>query len=130
MITLPNFVEHNRQDSRRDDDPMFTLQTRGLISMNQAAFKALGEPGNAVILYDADEGIVALRKVPAGHPNGYNVRKQGQSNSYLMAAQGFTSFNKIETDVSRRFTGHEYGRQTWGFVLSEGTPIKNTPPHA
>ena len=123
---MPNFVEFSRENSRRDDDPMFTLQTRGLISMNQAAFKALGSPVAVALLYDAAEGIVALKKVAKNYANGYLVRKQGQSNSYLVAGQGFTSFNKIPCDVSRRFVGHEYGDYTWGFDLDEGTEVKGT----
>ena len=122
---MPNFVEFSRESSRSShDDPMFTVQRRGLISLNQAAFKALGEPATVALLFDADEGIVALRKVPRTHPNGYHVRKQGQSQSYLVAGQGFASFNKIDTEMSRRFVGYQYGDYTWGFVLKEGTPIK------
>lgn len=123
---MPNFVEFSRQDSRREDDPMFTLQTRGLVSMNQAAFKALGDPAAVALLYDVDEGIIALRKVARTYANGYHVRKQGNSNSYLVAAQGFTSFNKIPCDVSRRFVGHDYGEHTWGFDLAEGVVIKGS----
>jgi hypothetical protein len=92
-----------------------------LISLNHPAFKALGEPAAVALLYDAAEGIVALRKVTRSYANGYNVRKQANSQSYLVGAQGFTTFNKIATDVPRRFTGHDYGDQTWGFVLSEGS---------
>ncbi len=121
---MPNFVEFSRQDSRRDDDPMFTLQIRGLISMNQAAYKALGTPAAVALMYDADEGIVALRKVAKNYANGYLIRKVGNSNSYLVAAQGFVSFNKIANEVSRRFTGHEYAEFMWGFDLAEGAEIK------
>jgi hypothetical protein len=122
---VPNFVEFSRQSARSSrDDPMFTLQRRGLISLNEAAFKALGEPATIVFLYDADEDIVALRKVPRTYANGYHVRKQANSRSYLVAAQGFTSFYDIKTDMPKRFTGHDYGNQTWGFVLSEGTEVK------
>jgi hypothetical protein len=123
---MPNFVEFSRESSRSShDDPMFTVQKRGLISLNQAAFKALGEPAAVALLFDGDEGIVALRKVPRTHPNAYHVRKQGQSQSYLVAGQGFASFNKIDTEMSRRFIGYQYGDHTWGFVLKEGTPIKH-----
>ena len=122
---MPNFVEFSRETSRSShDDPMFTVQKRGLISLNLAAFKALGEPATVALLFDADEGIVALRKVPRTHPNAYHVRKQGQSQSYLVAGQGFASFNKIDTELSRRFVGYDYGDHVWGFVLKEGTPIK------
>jgi hypothetical protein len=122
---MPNFVEFDRQDSHTaPDDPMFTLQRRGMISLNLAAFKALGEPATVALLYDAEEGIVALRKVPRIHHNGYHVRKQANSRSFLVGAQGFTSYHKIRTDVPRRFVGRRYDDQTIGFVLAEGTALK------
>jgi hypothetical protein len=106
---------------------MFTLQTRGLISMNMAAFKALGEPVAVALLYDPDEGIIALRKVTRTYHNGYPVRKQANSRSYLVGATGFTSYHKINTDVPRRFVGERYDDQVFGFPLSKGTPIKRAP---
>lgn len=122
---MPNFVEFDRQDSHTaPDDPMFTLQRRGLISMNLAAFKALGEPAAVALLYDAEEGIIALRKVPRTYHNGYHVRKQANARSYLVGAQGFSSYHKINTDVPRRYVGRPYGDQTLGFVLAEGTALK------
>jgi hypothetical protein len=122
---MPNFVEFSREDSRNSDDPMFTVQKRGLISLNQAAFKALGEPAAVALLYDSEERIVALRRVPRSHANGYNVRKQANSQSYLVGAQGFSAFHKIPTEVPRRFVGHDYGDHTWGFPLSEGVVVKS-----
>jgi hypothetical protein len=122
---MPNFTEFSRQDSRSSrDDPMFTLQVRGLISLNHAAYIALGEPVAVALLYDADEGVVALRKVPRNYANGYPVRKQQKSQSYLVGATGFTIFNKIPTDIAKRHAGHDYGDQIWGFALSEGAPIQ------
>jgi hypothetical protein len=122
---MPNFVEFSRDDSRSSrEDPMFTLQRRGLVSLNHAAFEALGEPASVVLLYDADEGIVAMRKVVRTHANAYHVRKQQNSQSYLVGAQGFVAHHKIPTNVARRFVGHDYGDQTWGFVLGEGAEIQ------
>ena len=109
---MPSFIEFNREDSHVvPDEPMFTLQRRGLISLNQAAFKALGEPAAVALMYDPAEGIIALRKVPRTYHNGYHVRKQANSRSYLVGAQGFTSFNKINTDAVRRFVGRKYDDQ-------------------
>lgn len=125
---MPNFQEFDRLDSHSvPDEPMFTLQTRGLVSMNLAAFKALGEPAAVVLLWDAEEQIIAMRKVARTYHNGYPVRKQGQSRSYLVAATGFTSYHKIKTDVSRRFVGRNYGDQTWGFAIAEGVALKHRP---
>jgi len=122
---MPNFVEWDREDSRSSEDPMFTLQTRGLISLNQAAFEALGKPVAVALLYDVGEGIVALRMVEKNYRNAYTIRKQGSSRSYLVAAQGFSMHNKLPTDVSRRFPGHDYGEGVWGFALREGTAVKS-----
>jgi hypothetical protein len=125
---MPNFEEFDRQDSHVvPDEPMFTLQTRGTLSLNLAAFKALGEPAAVVLLYDPEEGIIALRKVARNHHNGYPVRKQGASRSYIVAATGFTSYHKINTDDSRRYAGRNYGDQTWGFPIAEGITLKKRP---
>jgi hypothetical protein len=123
---MPKFVEFDRENSHFvPDEPMFTLQKRGLVSMNQAAFKALGEPAAVALLYDAEEGVVALRKVPRTYHNGYLVRKQNAARSYLVAATGFTSYHKINTDVSKRYLGRRYDDQMVGFALAEGKPIKS-----
>jgi hypothetical protein len=64
----PRFVEFSREESRgRREDPMFTLQASGLLSFNHAAFAALGDPVAVALLYDADQGVVALRKVEKTH---------------------------------------------------------------
>lgn len=106
------------------DEPMFTLQRRGLISLNHAAYKALGEPVAVAIMYDADEGVIALRKVARTYHNGYPVRKQANSRSFLVGATGFTFHHKINTEMPRRFRGHAYEDQMVGFVLSEGVVVK------
>jgi len=123
---VPSFVEFDRLDSHAvPDEPMLTLQRRGLISMNLAAFKALGEPAAVALLYDADEGIVALRKVARTYHNGYPVRKQQNSRSYLVGATGFTSYHRINTDVPKRYMGRQFGDQTLGFVVTEGIAVKS-----
>src|SRR5215472_13936598 len=82
---MPNFVEFPRDESRGSrEGPRFTLQARGLLSFNQAAFVALGQPTAVALLYDSDEHIIALRKVEQGHPNAYTVRKQRQAQTYVV----------------------------------------------
>jgi hypothetical protein len=120
-----NFSEFDRQDSHAvPDEPMFTLQRRGLISLNLAAYKALGEPVSVALMYEADEGIIALRKVTRTYHNGYPVRKQANSRSFLVGATGFTSYHRIETEMPRRFVGHVYADQLVGFKLAEGVIVK------
>jgi len=71
---MPKFEEFSRDDARaRHEGVMFTLQARGLISFNHAAFMALGEPDSVALLYDTAENIVAMRSVPKSHENAYTV---------------------------------------------------------
>jgi hypothetical protein len=122
----PRFVEFSREESRgRREDPMFTLQASGLLSFNHAAFAALGDPVAVALLYDADQGVVALRKVEKTHQNAYVVRRQGRSQSYLVSAQGFTTYHEIPTVTARRFLARAYGDGIWGFALREGDAVKN-----
>ena len=104
---------------------MFTLQARGLISLNQAAFEALDEPDAVTLLYDAAESIVAMRKVAKSHENGYTVRKQQKAHSYVVGAQGFVAHYKIPTQRAMRFPGRDYGDGVWGFALREGIVVQN-----
>ena len=124
---MPNFEEFARNSPResRRETPMFTLQARGLLSLNHAAFKALGEPDAVTLLYDRDEHIVALRKSAKADPNAYRVRKQQPAQSYLVGAQAFTAHYGIPTPRARRFEGADYGNGVWGFALSEGVDVKN-----
>lgn len=123
---MPDFVEFSREESRgRREDPMFTLQASGLLSLNHAAFMALGEPVAVALLYDPGEGVVGVRKVGKDHQNAYPVRKQGRSMTYLVSAQGFVAHHEIPTVKARRFFARDYGNNVWGFALREGEAVKN-----
>ena len=124
---MPNFEEFSRTSPRETgrETPMFTLQARGLLSFNHAAFAALGEPEAVTLLYDPDEHIVALRKSAKNDANAYRVRRQQQAQSYLVGAQAFTAHYAIPTPRARRFSGADYGGGIWGFALSEGVDVKN-----
>src|SRR5438128_1774301 len=60
---MPNFQVFSREVARSREEPMFTLQARGLLSLNSAVFRALGEPEAVELLYDANLRIIGLRKV-------------------------------------------------------------------
>jgi len=123
---MPKFEEFTRAESRASrGGPMFSLQARGLISLNHAAFAALGEPEAVALLYDATEQIVAMRKVPRSYPNAYVVRKQQQAQSYLVGARGFIAHYNIPIQRALRFGGQDFGDGVWGFALREGTVVQN-----
>jgi hypothetical protein len=122
---MPRFEVFSREAARSREEPMFTLQARGLLSLNSAVFRALGEPGAVELLYDAAERIIALRGVDKGDPNAYAVRKQSGTQSYLVATRGFLSFHGIKPVMAQRFLAHDYGEGVWGLALTEGRAVTN-----
>jgi hypothetical protein len=115
----------SREAARSREEPMFTLQARGLLSLNSAVFRALGEPEAVELLYDAEERIIALRGADKGDPNAYAVRKQSGTQSYLVATQGFLSYHGIKPVIAQRFLAHDYGEGVWGLALTEGRAVTN-----
>jgi hypothetical protein len=123
VATMPKFVEFERENPRSADVPMFTLQARGLISLNAAVYRALGQPDHVALLYDEKERVVGVRGVGEGNLNAHRVRPQG--GSYLVGAQKFISRYGIKALVAQRFVAHDYGQGVWGFVLTEGRAVTN-----
>jgi hypothetical protein len=120
---VPRFVEFERESAGSPETPMFTLQARGLLSLNHAVYRALGQPDHVTLLYAEDEQIVGIRLVAEDHPNAHRVRPQG--GSYIVGAQKFTSHYGIKPLVAQRFVAHDYGNGVWGFALTEGRPVTN-----
>lgn len=72
--------------------PRVTVQRRGNMGMNAAAYDALGSPRSVVFLIDRVRRAFAIR--PAGNgeaKSAYPVRKQQMANSYVIGARSFTS---------------------------------------
>jgi hypothetical protein len=122
---MPKFEVFSREAARSREEPMFTLQARGLLSLNSAVFRALGAPEAVELLYDAEERIIGLRKVDKGDPNAYAVRKNSGTHSYLVATQGFLAYHGIKPVLAQRFLAHDYGKGVWGLVLTEGRAVTN-----
>lgn len=123
MTVVPHFVEFERESARSPETPMFTLQARGLLSLNHASYRALGQPEHVALLYDENEQTVGIRLVGEDHPNAHRVRAQGSS--YIVGAQKFTSHYGIKPLVAQRFIARDYGNGVWGFALPEGRAISN-----
>lgn len=66
---MPDFKKFSRDVARTREEPMFTLQARGLLSLNNVLFRALGEPDAVQLLYDAQERIIALEKAEKDDPD-------------------------------------------------------------
>jgi hypothetical protein len=66
-----------------------TLNTRGVFSLNDATYTALGKPGHVELLYDRASRVIGMRPVVEGTKHAYPVRTQKNAKSYLVGATAF-----------------------------------------
>lgn len=86
--------------------PSITIQKRGLLSINRAAFEAIGKPEGVELLWDAERKAIALRPAPLTNQNAYPVRAQGSAERgpWLIAGTLFTQFIGLDTSDAYRWT--------------------------
>lgn len=88
--------------------PTVTIQKRGMFSLNDAAFRLIGEPEGVQFLWDGDSKQIAIEAVPLTSPNAYPTRRQGPGKDskrgiVLIAGTMFTKFIGIDTSVAKRW---------------------------
>jgi hypothetical protein len=87
--------------------PSVTIQKRGLLSINRAAYELIGKPEGVELLWDAENRIIALRPAPLSNQNAYPVRAQGthaDRGPWLIAGTLFTQFIGLDTTAARRWS--------------------------
>ncbi|MDE8670891.1 hypothetical protein PY310_20175 [Pseudarthrobacter sp. H3Y2-7] len=88
--------------------PTVTIQKRGMFSLNDAAFRMIGQPEGVQFLWDGDAKLIAIQGVPLTTPNAYPTRRQGPAKDtkrgiVLIAGAMFTKFIGIDTSVAKRW---------------------------
>ena len=91
--------------------PAVTIQKRGLFSLNDAAYRMLGQPEYVTFLYDEEEKLIALQTADSKDLNAYPARRQksttergNSSGPVLIAGTMFTRFIDLDTSQARRWT--------------------------
>jgi hypothetical protein len=101
------FERYDRRSAPIKTSPFVTLQRRGPMSLNMAAYELLGKPEGAELLFDRENQLIGIRKVPATEPYAFPVRPQGRKgakpSNYVMSTQAFTKHYDIDTSIARRF---------------------------
>jgi hypothetical protein len=88
---------------RADQQPYVTLQKKGSISLNRAAFEALDSPEAVELLYDRDAHLMALRHVDSSVEHSLKVRAPaGNHGTWLVAGGAFASYYEIDISASVR----------------------------
>lgn len=106
-----------------------TIQKRGLLSFNQAAYEAMGRPEAVELLYSAHQRVIAIRPVdPAqvSHASpfrGLGGKSNAQATTMLVAATAFTAHYEINTTRSTRYDVEVQDRVALIDLKQEGTVV-------
>ena len=89
-------------------EPAVTLQKRGTISLNHAAFTAIGSPDAVELLFDRHARIVGVRQVDAHSLNAHFVRPStaAPTGPYIISAMAFFNVYNIDLPESRRWPAY------------------------
>lgn len=104
LEALMAFEVFNKRMAPLAKAPSITIQKRGIFSVNKAAHKLIGEPDSVELLFDRDNGLIALR--PSMEPHAYAFRPQSSradTGQVVLSATAFTQYYDIDTTVSRRY---------------------------
>lgn len=83
------------------EQPRVTLQRNGKIGLNQAALRALGQPGAVVLLFDSTTHSVGLRATTKSLPHAYPVLKH--AGAATVTAIAFAKHYSIDLSETRSF---------------------------
>lgn len=104
------FETFKRQRAPVTPDPAVTIQKRGTLSLNAAAYAGLDSPEAVELLYDRDRQLIGMRKADSGTEHAYMVRPLGRGgNSWLISGRAFTTYYGIPTDTAHRWAAQMDG---------------------
>lgn len=101
---MDEFEVFDKYHSRSVKEMFVTIQRRGTFSLNRAAFQALGSPKLVELLFNRAKRLIAFRPMDLDNGRTIPVRRQGNSDSYMIAGLTFTKEYEIDTSVARRYT--------------------------
>ena len=102
---MEGFEEFDQYHSRSVKTIFVTIQRRGNFSLNRSAFKALGEPSAVKLLFNRSKRQIGFRPAISNDFRSVPVRRQGHSDSYLIAGLTFCKEYDIDTTTARRYEG-------------------------
>src|SRR5689334_25372370 len=104
--------------------PAITIQKRGALSLNVAAFEALDSPSYVVLLYDREKKWIGIRSASADTPHAYAVRGVGNNQAtHVVSGKAFLSYYGIPRDVARRWLARRRGNLLVIDLKQPGTEV-------
>jgi hypothetical protein len=103
---VPDFEVFTRRMIPLVKQPSVTIQKRGTMSFNKAAYVALGSPKAVELLYDRAQKIIGVRAVSPDLEHAYPMRPQANKDDgpFIVSGSAFTKYYGINTDQARRWT--------------------------
>lgn len=98
------FEEFDRTKAAYGRKPNVTIQPRGLISINQSAYRKMGEPEYVVLMFDREERLVGI-KGTSDTEKGYRVRVATRPGSpAVISGSAFLNYYDLNLDETRKWT--------------------------
>lgn len=98
-----NFERFTGTHAPSDKISSFTIQKRGIFSLNRAAFDLLKRPQAVQLYFNTDEQAIGITPSDPKAPDAITIRKQKGSASYNIAGMAFCKWYDIDTSVARRY---------------------------
>jgi hypothetical protein len=118
---MDEFEVFDKYHSRSVKELLVTIQRRGNFSLNRAAFQALGSPKCVELLFNRAKRLIGFRPTDSADGPAIPIRKQGKSESYLIAGLTFTKEFEIDSSIARRYTAKMQGNMLVVDLMSPST---------
>lgn len=97
------FEIFDRSKSVYGRSPNVTIQARGIFSINQAAYRRMGEPRYVYLMYDPDQRLIGIQGT-TDDQGGHKVRVADQAGAAaVISGTAFTKYYDIDTTESLRW---------------------------
>lgn len=87
----------------KSTEPRVSVQKTGILTLNKAAFKALGEPDAVVLLFDKTSRVLAFRPASLENPKAFAVKRYGAASSYSVYGLPLLKHYGVDHSESRRY---------------------------
>jgi hypothetical protein len=110
---------HGRPNGGDRDQPMVTLSRRNVLTMNKAAYEALGSPATVKLMYEEDRRMIGIMPHDERRANAFPVKQcSGKaSNSRRIYLHPFCTHNGI--DIRRTLLFNEIDIDRVGMMRLE-----------
>lgn len=107
--SLDGFEVFHRPAPPGHGEPLITIQARGNLGLNAAAFEALGEPKGALLMFSRARNAFALKAADLEMPEAYPVQQQGGARSWTVSSRAFFKEYGVPIGESRKYRAELVG---------------------